>query len=1125
MPRIFDNIESQLLPSLIESIKISSRSDFCVGYFNLRGWKQIDAYINAWLGGDGQCCRLLVGMQKLPQEELRDYLREDRLAAKLDNPSMVRLKSRLAEEFREQLTFGTPNAEDEAGLRRLAKQIRAKKVVIKLFLHYPLHAKLYLLYRNDPNNPITGYVGSSNLTFAGLAKQGELNVDVLDQDATDKLEQWFEDRWTDRWCIDISDELARIIEESWAREMLIPPHHIYVKMAYHLAQEAIQGLAETQIPKVLDTKLFDFQKAAVKIAARYVSKRRGVVIGDVVGLGKSMMATALAALLEERYGWSTLIICPKNLERMWQSYVDEYGLRAKVLPFSIAQKQIEEIPGRFRIVLIDESHNLRNADSKRYQAIKKYIQAGDCRCILLSATPYNKTYLDLANQLRLFVPEDLDLGIRPEQLIKKEFQGSEPEYYRKHAAFIRSLTAFERSIHPEDWREVMRLFMVRRTRGFIMENYAEPKRGSGRKYLVFPETGERSYFPERIPKTITFAIGTDPVKDQYAKLYDSSVVNTINALHVSRYGLGNYIHQHPPVSPNTEEQRLLDGLSQAGKRLMGFCRTNLFKRLESSGSSFLLSLERHILRNYIYLYALENKKPLPIGTQDVGLLDSRYTDVDADDTTSSMFEADDDSPEPAEQHGLLREGDFKKRAALVYREYETKYQRRFKWLRSELFNDLLEKHLTTDATALHSLLSSIGQWKPEHDEKLKALISLIQKQHLGQKMIIFTQFADTVEYLTQQLGNAGISRVEGVTGNSSDPTSAVWRFSPKSNKKEVSKKDECTVLIATDVLSEGQNLQDASIVVNYDLPWTIIRLVQRAGRVDRIGQHADAIHCYSFLPADGVERIIRLRARVRQRLKENSEIVGSDEQFFEDDQNDQSLRDLFTEKAHILDGDADDEVDLASYAYQIWKNAITNDPTLEKTIPDLPPVVFSTKHSTGTARPDGSLVYLKTAEGNDSLLWMNSSEKLQSDSPLEILKAAECTPDTPALLRREDHYALVRAAVALAAEEEQLSGGALGRPSSAKYRTFERLKAYHEQIKGSLFDTRELRKALDDLYRYPLKQSAIDILNRQLRTGITDEELARLAVSLWNDDQLNVRIEDRSYSEPKIICSMGLVKP
>ena len=153
MPRIFDNIEQQLLPALRETIEVADRADFCVGYFNLRGWKQIDSYINHWAGKEGQCCRLLVGMQRLPQEELHEALSVNRSDGEMDNQTAIRLKKKLAEEFRDQLTVGVPTNEDEAGLRRLAAQIRAKKVVVKLFLRHSLHAKLYLLFRPRPDQP------------------------------------------------------------------------------------------------------------------------------------------------------------------------------------------------------------------------------------------------------------------------------------------------------------------------------------------------------------------------------------------------------------------------------------------------------------------------------------------------------------------------------------------------------------------------------------------------------------------------------------------------------------------------------------------------------------------------------------------------------------------------------------------------------------------------------------------------------------------------------------------------------------------------------------------------------------------------------------------------------------
>jgi hypothetical protein len=557
------------------------------------------------------------------------------------------------------------------------------------------------------------------------------------------------------------------------------------------------------------------------------------------------------------------------------------------------------------------------------------------------------------------------------------------------------------------------------------------------------------------------------------------------------------------------------------------CFPGLIEQLRS-GQAFIQSIERHILRNYVFLDAIENGQPLPIGTQGAELLDARVYDEDADaaDVTTNLFDDDDDNGAAVgatHTSPLRTEADFKRRAAEVYAEYTNQYKRRFKWLRSTLFVRTLEKDLRGDASALLKVLQKCRDWDPSQDAKLDALLALLTKRHKNEKVIVFTQFADTVRYLETQLKN--IARLAGVTGSSPDPTALAWRFSPESNDKRdrITPQDELRVLIATDVLSEGQNLQDCSIVVNYDLPWAIIRLVQRAGRVDRIGQKAAEIQCYSFLPADGVERLINLRARVRQRLHENAEVVGTDEMFFEDDRNDQVMRDLFTENAGILDGDADSEVDLASYAYQIWKNATDRDSSLQKTIPDLPDVVYSTRtHVPTPAEPAGVLVYLRTAEGNDSLAWIDQDGKSVTQSQLKILQAAACAPDTPAIPRHEQHHALVQRGVEHMVAEEKIVGGQLGRPSGARFRTYERLKRYADSVKGTLFESQELLRAIDEIYRYPLRQMAVDTLNRQLRSGIADQSLAQLVVALRDEDRLCLIHEEEQVQEPRIICSLGL---
>ncbi len=688
---------------------------------------------------------------------------------------------------------------------------------------------------------------------------------------------------------------------------------------------------------------------------------------------------------------------------------------------------------------------------------------------------------------------------------------------------MRSLEAFDKSDYADDWRELMRLFLVRRTRSFIQNNYAETDPDNGRTYLEFAD-GRRSYFPGRSPKTLAFAIDDANPDDPYARLYSPQVVNAVNALRLPRYGLANYLQPSLPPLKASEKRAVAD-LSRGGRRLMGFCRTNLFKRLESGGPAFIQSIERHILRNFVLLHAMESGLEVPLGTQDAEYLDVATSDEDADPV---MTEGDEDGglPEGAGPTASLRtEDDYRRRAGAVYRQYAGSNRKRFKWLRPTLLVPALADDLLADSRSLLTVRETCGEWEAGKDAKLAALHDLLCRRHPQDKVLIFTQYADTVHYLTRELRALGISYLEGVTGDSADPTGSAWRFSPVSNDKRdlIKPGDELRVLVATDVLSEGQNLQDCSIVVNYDLPWAIIQLIQRAGRVDRIGQRAETILCYTFLPAAGVERIINLRTRVAKRLKENDEVVGGDESFFEGELTGQALRDLYTEKSGVLDGDADGEVDLASYAYQIWKNATDRDPSLKGTIPALPDVVYATRDWQGTReKPEGVLLYMRTAEGNDALAWIDRDGKPVTESQLAILQAAACPPGAPGLERQPGHHELVQHGAAHLIEEERSIGGQLGRPSGARFRSYERLKRYASAVKGTLFDTPDLHRAIDDVYRHPLLQSAVDTLNRQLKSGIDDQGLAELVTTLRRDDRLCRVTEEQDHREPQIICSMGL---
>lgn len=1117
MPTIYDNIEKKFADGVLQHIKNAKRVDYCVGYFNIRGWNTVVSQIDQLEGMEvkengktyTRYCRLLVGMTKNPLDVLVDELNPD--GNFMDNEKAAKMKRKLAEDFKKQLEIGVPTDSDERTIKKLLRQLKDGRVVVKLFLEYQLHAKLYLSYTMDSLTNNVALLGSSNFTFSGLQNQGELNVDVLEQDAANKLSKWFDKRWSSRWCIDITKELIDVIENSWARENNISPYHVYMKMAYHLSQEARSGISEFKLPREFQRELLDFQQKAVLIAAQHLNKRNGVMIGDVVGLGKTITACAIAKIMEEDLLLNTLILCPKNLVGMWEGYVEKYGLHAHVLSHSMIMNELPTLK-RYRLVIIDESHNFRNSENKTYKVVRTYIEENESKVILLSATPYNKSYCDLANQLKLFISEDYDIGIGPEQYIRQ--LGGQVQFHMKHDNTpIRSISAFEKSDNADDWRELMRLYLVRRTRSFIKNNYAITDTTTGRKYLKFANE-TKSYFPDRVPRKVLFSLKQDDKDDQYAKLYDSEVVDLIDTLALPRYTMLDYIDTKKAEKANKDERQMIENLSRAGHRTKGFCRTNLFKRLESTGYAFMLSVERLIIRNYIVSYAAENGLPIPIGGNSVSVdfLDfSEYGDAenDSDIITTKYY---------------LQKEDYVKQAEKLYEEITSHQKNRFQWMGAELFNESkLLDDLESDNDKLLSIVTKVGTWKAENDRKLDALIELLNVTHKNEKVIIFTQYSDSALYLERELLNRGIEHVGVATGDTADISSIVKSFSPISNGFTIKKENELRILIATDVLSEGQNLQDAHIVVNFDLPWALIRLVQRAGRVDRLGQKSEKIYCYSFLPEDGIEKIIGLRFKLKNRIKQNAEVVGSDEVFFDGDPI--NIADLYSEKAGILDEEDDSEVDLASYAYQIWKNAVEEHPELKTVIPQMSNVVFSTKSNTVSEDEDSVIVYSRTGQGNDVFSWLDKDGKMITQSQYTILKAAECDYNCPVEERILNHHEIVAKAVNKIVSDEFHGMGTLGRKTGVRYKAYMKINRYIEENENSLDEIDKYKRVLDDIYKYPLCERARDILSRELKADANDEEFAEAALLLREDDKLIISDETESDFKPtQIICSMGMRK-
>ena len=1094
MTRIFDNIELNLGGHLVETLSDSNRIDAAVGYFNLRGWKLFGDVIKKHEPEAAPIARVLVGMvHGEPEGQVLDHLQRTLeggpLEDVIDRKTAQARQQQAKLKFRQQLMRGAPTSQDEATIRELRSQLSDGRVAIKLFTRRPLHGKTYICHRDDKITPIVAYVGSSNLTIAGLANNYELNVDVVDSDGAAKLDGWFEDRWNDKFSIDVTADLIEIIDESWASETLLTPYEVYLKVCWHLSRDVREGLIEYTLPPSMRDQLLEYQESAVKTLSRRIMTKGGAMLGDVVGLGKTITATATAMMLNEAEGYRTLIVCPVNLVKMWEEYKERYALNATVIPYSMTAKRLPNL-GRYQFVIVDESHTLRNDTRQDYRALYDYIRNYDCRVLLLTATPYNIRFKDVGNQLGLYIDPDDDLGLQPVVAMSMDDRFAE-----KLDGKTSTLEAFKRSEEPDDWKRLMSEHLIRRTRSFVRKNYALVD-DQGKDYLTFAN-GTRFTFPVRVPKPLVHSFGAG---DPAAKMESVDTLDAIDNLQLPRYNLSAYLRKSLDLTP--EEKVIVERFERGSGHLIGFVRSGLYKRLSSCGYSFMVSLQRHIARNQIYIHAVENDLDLPLGT----VLDVMLTSSENDDDAEEDY----DGVEPPTSGNGQSE----------YEALSTSAPKSVRWIRPSVFTSQLLDDLRADTATLTGLLDEFGTWTTNADSKLAEILKLLTETHPDEKVLIFTEYKDTANYVADALKAAGVDRVGIASGDTNNPTDVARRFAPLSNMlgsatltdveldKIIDPAAEYRVLVATDVLSEGQNLQDAHIVVNYDLPWAIIRLIQRAGRVDRVGQKSDEVIIYS-LWHDGVEQVLNLRQRIADRLHANAEVFGSDEQFFGSEDEVKIIEDLY--KGKLDDNEIDNEVDASSLAYEVWSSAEQDHPDLADRVKALPDLVYATRPALSDRDIDGVVCYVRTENDNDGFGY-GSADGIRLLTGQEALSRFRCDIDTTALTARSDHFPLL---MQMAQGNLIQSGNIEGRLSGVRKRVWNRLNGALVAGKGDVAD------ALEAIFTRPLTKEAEKRFTTALAARSDVDDLADLLVLLHRDKRLVI---DIAAADPiHIVCSMGVV--
>lgn len=1001
MSRIIDNEDLQLLEVLKEHLPNSRQLDASVGYFNLRGWQRLRAELHAMenqadLGDSQERVRLLVGMALSGSEHTKAALS---LLSADDTDEMVLSKAVMqakaaVREFSQQLTWGAPNENDRRGIRELLEDLRSGFLRIKFAARNPLHAKLYVCHLAGPVQNFRAIVGSSNFTAAGLHHQGELNLEESDVQQGQRLYKWFTDKWADNFSIDITELLIEVLEESWAAIEQPSPRLVHLKMAYEFSRDARAG-KNLDIPSIVAEDLTPWQESAVRVATRMLKQRGLAVIGDVVGLGKTLTGTAIAAT----YGERVLVICPKNLVKMWETYLETYDVHGKVMSLSMVKKDLPDL-APYKLVLIDESHNIRHTTRNDWQVIHDYIQTWNSNVVLMTATMFNADHFDISGQLKLKLPTDLDLGIRPEEHIASLGTDGEFQLAQKTNGRLSTLEAFEQSSFAKDWQRLLGQYLVRRTRRYLEETYGEKESETGRIFFKFND-GTRFSFPKRISMPLQYQGGPNDPGDRLASMKNFDALDGMNYARYQpgRYLVSNIQHEDPA------EKTLIDDMLRANAT-NGFIKTTVLKRLASSPMAFFITVEKMLHRAHVLKYALDNGLAVPIGTLD----DRAYalTDSDKGIEDDIVLEAEATASNLASSwvKGLDDKvwSDFAEKS---YEKLKNGTPRGLRWARHELFKAKeFSKAVAEDNEVLQSIVDEFGDWDPAHDSKLSALADRINDLGPSEKLLVFSEYKDTIDYIDKYLKPRcpGVE-IGSVSGDSDNPTTLARRFSPESNKSLGGLPKDSTelqVLLATDVLSEGQNLQDSALVLNWDLPWTIIKVIQRAGRVDRIGQKAEVIRALSFMPHESVDDRITLIKRLARRLQTNQDIFGGGEDILSQDfgDDDFDLEGMFDGKHELAAYEG--EVDFGSYALGIWDGATQAE--REKVVA-LPIGVSTTKHA--TVSDYTTLVHAKIIQQGsapvDLIAVRLTSGQTSTFTQLEALKLTASIPEEPAALEHPEH--------------------------------------------------------------------------------------------------------------------------
>jgi len=928
--------------------------DALVGYFRASGYFRIRKFVEK-----AAEIRILVGIN------IDKFILQAHQQGLLFDGSVEKAQEDFFQQIKKNIQDAEYDKQVEDGMLQMIEDIISKKVLIRVHPKQNLHAKIYIFREKEKHDHGYGAVitGSSNLTDAGLSQNFEFNVELRDNTDIEFASQTFEKLWEEG--VEINEKyIDKLKKETYLNETFTP-YEVYLKFLIEYFGKSIEfdPNSVTDLPKGF--KRLSYQVDAVNDGYSKMMQHNGFFLADVVGLGKTIVATLIAKKYFYSNGFPsyrsrTLIIVPPALKENWIDTIDKFHLdNVEIITNGSLHKIIN--PEKYDLIIVDEAHKFRTDTAGMYNDLQKITKAttkkllpdgsrDGKRVILISATPLNNRPEDIANQVYLFQDSKnstLEVG-NLQHFFRQQIDAYKKLKDESNLEMVKELV---KRIYDKIRVKVIEPLTVRRTRTDL-EIHKQYKVDLDNQGIQFPKVMK--------PEKIFYEL-----EPHLEILYDKTIrclSHPAEGLTYNRYRAIQFLKPH-----KKNKYQKADMISTQLAKIM---KILLVKRIDSSFFAFKQSLQRFADATKAMVTMFDNGKifiapNLPVSEyindgKEEELLDLVLQKAQ-DDPTIDICEPDDFEP------GFLTG---------LKKDYE------------------ILKTLSAD-------------WnKVEDDPKLDVFIDCLnnklfdKKKNPEQKLVVFSESKETTTYLEEKLKEAIQHRIITVDSKSRKEKFPLVRANFDANIPDGEQKKDYDIIISTEVLAEGVNLHRANLIINYDTPWNSTRLMQRIGRVNRIGSKAEEVHIFNFFPTAQVNSDIDLEKKAVMKLQAFHAALGEDSQIYSQDEETQSFG--------IFDHSIEEEKDEKLLYLMKIRELRENNPELFKMIKNMP--LRARVGRKNKILKEGTICFIRDAR-RDAFLYVKNENDIEELTFLETVKQFEARPEEKAIPLHSLHHEQVKKSV------------------------------------------------------------------------------------------------------------------